>query len=96
MIRLQIYVKDLCASCARSRSLAAEIAREYNQITVEIIEIESLPAEQWPEAVFATPTWLLNGRRFYLGTPDSLRLRQQIDDLIAATKTPSSSEKGLP
>lgn len=94
MIHLQIYVQEACASCARSRQLAAMIAGEYSQIEVEIIEIESLSVDQWPDALFATPTWLLNGRRVCLGTPDPLRLRQQIDALIV-TPPNASSSKGL-
>ncbi len=94
MIHLQIYVQKACASCTRSRQLAAMIAGEYNQIEVEIIEIESLSVDQWPEVLFATPTWLLNGQRVCLGTPDPLRLRQKIDALIA-TPSNASSSKGL-
>ncbi len=93
MLHLQIYVKDACASCARSRLLASEIANEYNQVRVEIIEIETLAPEHWPEALFATPTWLLDGQRFCLGTPDPQRLRQQIDALITPSST-ASSPKG--
>jgi len=87
MIHLQIYVQVACATCTRSRKLATEIAKEYNQVRVEIIEIESLSADNWPSAVFATPTWLMNGRRYCLGTPDGQRLRQE----IAAYLSDSSS-----
>ena len=93
MTHLQIYVKDACPSCARSRSLASEIASEYNQVSVEIIEIETLPPEHWPEALFATPTWMLNGRRFCLGTPDPRRLRREIE-AVSSQSSPASSPKG--
>jgi hypothetical protein len=78
MIRLQIYVTDACASCARSRDLAREIAREFTQVRVEIIEVAGLSPQAWPESLFATPTWLWNGRRYSLGTPDPRALRRDI------------------
>lgn len=93
MIRLQIYVKDACPSCDRSRTLASEIASEYNQVRIEIIEIETLQSESWPEALFATPTWLMNGRRYCLGTPNARGLRQKLDAIL--TQSPhSTSLKG--
>ncbi len=94
MIDLQVYVKTACASCARSRALAREIAREFQQVQVEIIEIEALAAQDWPEAVFATPTWLWNGRRYCLGTPDPVLLRNAIAHSLSQSSN-TSSPKGL-
>ena len=94
MICLQVYVQTACASCARSRALAREIAQEFHQVQVEIIEVETLAAEDWPDALFAAPTWLWNGRRYCLGTPDPDRLRGAIIRSLSQSSFPSPP-KGL-
>ena len=91
MLILQVYVQAGCRTCVRSRALAQAIAAEYPTIQVLIIPIESLSAAAWPEALFATPTWLLDGHRIGLGTPDPVRLRQQLD---AAISSSTASMKG--
>ena len=93
-IALQVYVTDACAACARSRELAREIAREFRQVHVTVLEISTLPVQEWPESLFATPTWLWNGQRYCLGTPDPRALRQDITDYLSRLQPPRPQSPG--
>lgn len=94
MICIQVYVKPHCPLCEPSRTLAGAIAREFEAICVEIIELDSMAPAQWPDAVFATPTWMWNGQRYCLGTPDPDRLRRALTQSLSQSS--SSPPKGLP
>ena len=89
MVHLQIYVTENCTSCKRSRALATAIATDYPSVRVETIDIATLTNEDWPDPLFATPTWLWNGGIYCLGTPDPGLLRQRIADFIASSLTTS-------
>ena len=75
MTELAIYVSDDCWSCAESRRIAAEVADEFPEVDVLLIDMESGPL---PAAVFAAPTYLLDGRVLFLGNPRREELWQQL------------------
>ncbi|RUA17323.1 MAG: hypothetical protein DSY55_02365 [Clostridia bacterium] len=87
MVYLQVYVTKNCAFCERSRALAAAIATDFPSVHIEIIDIATLAKESWPDALFATPTWLWNGQIYCLGTPDPGLLRQRISAFISSSLT---------
>lgn len=65
---LNVYIAEHCPGCAEARQVAAAIERDYPHVAVAIIDIGQ-PDAVVPEAVFATPTYLLNGRVVSLGNP---------------------------
>ncbi|GAB4431752.1 MAG: hypothetical protein Kow0031_12950 [Anaerolineae bacterium] len=65
---LNVYIAEHCPGCAEARQVAAAIARDYPHVAVAVIDIGQ-PGVAVPEAVFATPTYLLNGRVVSLGNP---------------------------
>jgi hypothetical protein len=65
---LKVYVAEHCPGCGEARDIAQIIKQDYPNVTVVVIDINQ-PDEPVPEAVFATPTYLLNGQVVSLGNP---------------------------
>jgi hypothetical protein len=63
-----IYVMQHCANCLYAYETATYIRRHYPQVEVRLVDLETTN-EAIPENVFATPTYLLNGRLWSLGNP---------------------------
>lgn len=70
--QLQIYVSKHCENCDHARQVARELRDSYPPLRVEVIELEAAYEQkeaEIPDAVFATPTYLLDGRVWSLGNP---------------------------
>ena len=65
---LRIFVKDNCPGCVEARQIAIRVEQEYPQLKVEMINISD-PRATVPEAIFATPTYMLGNRIVSLGNP---------------------------
>lgn len=65
---LAIYISNHCPTCAYAYSVAEAIQRDFPAVKVRLIKLHET-AEAIPEAVFATPTYLLDGRLWSLGNP---------------------------
>lgn len=66
--QLKIYVAPHCFNCDYAVEVAEMIRRSYPQVAVQLIDLTDAQ-EPTPEAVFATPTYVLNGRIWSLGNP---------------------------
>lgn len=73
--RLAIYVASHCGTCRYAHEVADDIRLRYPAVRVEVIDIEAAP-EAVPEEVFATPTYMLNGRIWSLGNPSEQKIRE--------------------
>lgn len=80
--RVAIYVLPGCGNCAYAWEIAALIQREYPRVEVAVVDLAS-PTEPVPDAVFATPTYLLDGRLWSLGNPSPAQVRERLDQLEA-------------
>lgn len=66
---LKIFVADDCHSCVEARAIASRIEQDYpDQLTVEVVDVADNHTVI-PDAIFATPTYMLNGRIVSLGNP---------------------------
>ncbi|MDE3074517.1 MAG: hypothetical protein KGJ86_03730 [Chloroflexota bacterium] len=74
---LQIVVAPGCEPCVESRLIAREARERFPRINVELIELDG--QIQPPEAVVATPTYLLNGRVISLGNPRREELYRRLE-----------------
>lgn len=75
---LDIYVIPGCLGCDRASQLAKDVrARSLPSIEVNLIDLSD-PVVVRPEAVFAVPTYLLNGKVLSLGNPELEWLCQQV------------------
>lgn len=80
MVKLQVYIREDCWTCAESRRIVAEIAPQFPQIAVELVDMET---PNRPQDVFAVPTYVLDGRIISLGNPYRDDLRQEIKDALS-------------
>ena len=72
-----IYITDHCANCDYAREVARLIRTEYPYVTVAVVDLAD-PQETVPDAVFATPTYLLDGRLWSLGNPSPQQIREKL------------------
>ncbi len=70
---LKIFVKDNCSGCVQAHQIALWVKRDFPQLKVEIVNIDD-PQALVPEAVFATPTYMLNNSIVSLGNPGLLEV----------------------
>jgi hypothetical protein len=75
--RLDIYVMEHCDNCRYAVEMAAWIAQQYPKVVVQVIYLEHTTAPI-PESVFATPTYLLDGRVWSLGNPSHAQVVQTL------------------
>ncbi len=83
MTVVQIVVAAGCVGCAEARRLADEAQRRFPRVMVDLVDLDREPARQ-PAAVFAVPTYLLNGRVISLGTPSEADFYRRIAEALAA------------
>lgn len=76
-IRVEIYVADHCLSCEYAYEIAGTIEEKFPAVDLRIINL-SQTTEPIPDAVFATPTYLLNGRLWSLGNPSSADIQARL------------------
>lgn len=65
---LVIYVAQHCPVCHYAFEVADEIRERFPDVNLRLVDMETTD-EEIPERVFATPTYLLNGRVWSLGNP---------------------------
>ncbi|MGD2078734.1 MAG: hypothetical protein PVH18_10145 [Chloroflexota bacterium] len=85
MARLDVYISDNCWSCNVTREIVAEIGPQFPSITIELRDIGD---ERRPSCVFATPTYVLDGRTIFLGNPTPEQLQHKLEDAQAADGQP--------
>lgn len=71
---LTIYILSNCEICRFAVETAAEIRRAYPHVHVDVVDLATT-REPVPDVVFATPTYLLDGRVWSLGNPSSDQIR---------------------
>ncbi len=83
LISLRIYVTDHCTNCAYSYTVADVIRHDFPEVDLRFINMSN-PQEEIPDVVFATPTYLLNGRVWSLGNPSMEQVQETLSRLISA------------
>lgn len=78
MPKLDVYVEDACWACNESLRIVADITPLFPGVEIELRNIDD---DRRPEAVFATPTYVLNGKILYMGNPTREELAQRLTDL---------------
>lgn len=80
-LSLAIYVSAHCPVCAYAYEVADLIRHTFSQVQVCLVDIHG-EQESIPEAVFATPTYLLNGRLWSLGNPSLEKIYETFQRFI--------------
>jgi hypothetical protein len=71
---LTVYVAGHCPNCLYAYTVVKAVKQDFPYVDVRIVDLEDT-GEAIPEAVFATPTYLLNGSVWSLGNPSPQQLR---------------------
>ena len=83
---LRIYVAQHCWSFDEAMRLSAEVQRCYNQLVVEVINLEAEGSVNRDD-VFSTPTYVLEGHTISLGNPSTEELFAKLSALLEVSKT---------
>lgn len=81
-ICVDIFISEHCFVCQYAHEIAELIERDFSDVKLRMIDI-STTEETIPEAVFATPTYLLNGRVWSLGNPSPEQVTERLTELMA-------------
>jgi uncharacterized membrane protein len=73
---IEIYVSGHCFISDYTHQVVEMIHEEFPQVAVNVIDIDQ--ATNVPDTVFATPTYLLNGRVWSLGNPSVEQVRTSL------------------
>lgn len=76
MSELHVYVANDCWSCDEARRIVAEVTPLFPHIDIELRDVSD---GRRPNQVFATPTYILNGRTIFLGNPTREELIQKLE-----------------
>ena len=80
-ITVEIFISEHCMICAYAEEVAAIIRRDFPTVKLHVIDIHKTTAPI-PERVFATPTYLLNGRVWSLGNPSLEQVAETLGALV--------------
>jgi alkyl hydroperoxide reductase subunit AhpF len=83
-ICVEIYMTENCFICEYAYEVAAWIRSRFPQVAVRMINL-STTDEEIPDAVFATPTYLLNGHVWSLGNPSLQQVTEKLQGLLQKT-----------
>jgi hypothetical protein len=78
--QVSIYVTGHCANCDHAWEVAQLIRDEYPKVLVAIIDLAD-PQAPVPDAVFASPTYLLDGQLWSLGNPSPQQVHAKLSRL---------------
>jgi len=81
-ICVDIYIAQHCFNCAYAYEIVDEIQEHFPHVRVRLIDLDTT-TEPIPEAVFATPTYLLNGRVWSLGNPSPAQVHETLQSICA-------------
>jgi hypothetical protein len=75
---LEIFIDSTCPNCAIAFNLADWVRKSFPSISIRVIDLSNSDREI-PEAVFAVPTYLLNGKLIFLENPGAQELHMVIE-----------------
>jgi hypothetical protein len=75
MSKLDVYIEESCWGCAESKRIVADIAPQFPGVD---FELRNLDDARRPDTVFATPTYVLDGRVIFMGNPTREELVQRL------------------
>jgi len=81
---LQVYIDNACTACTRARQLAGAVQRRFPGLQVQVVNLAE-PGARAPDAVFAMPTFVLDGRIVSLGTPAPEALYRRLEASLGVT-----------
>ena len=85
MSKLEVYVAEHCWSCSETRKIVSDLRVQFPHVAISLLDTDP---QEWPEEVFAVPTYLLDGHIISLGNPTREVLHNK---LVAASPIGASN-----
>jgi|GEM_PF-4658827 predicted thioredoxin/glutaredoxin len=82
-LALEVVVAKHCQQCRQSLQVADALQKEFPALKVRVVDLDAPDAVK-PDAVFAVPSYLLNGRVVSLGNPEVEEISGTIRALLQA------------
>lgn len=82
-LALEVVIAKHCQQCRQSLSVADALQNEFPALTVRVVDLDAPDAVK-PNAVFAIPSYVLNGRVVSLGNPGIEEISGTIRALLQA------------
>ncbi len=76
-VTIEIFVANHCPTSQFAQEIANQITQHFPSICLRVTNVTDADAVV-PEIVFATPTYLLNGRVWSLGNPSWQQVQQAL------------------
>lgn len=76
-----IYVSNSCSICTYTYEIVNQIRYNFPKVDVHLVDIHETQ-EAIPDLVFATPTYLLNGRVWSLGNPSLEKVNETFQKFV--------------
>ncbi len=81
MPTLNVYIRDNCWSCAEAQNIVTDMREQFPDIDIALVDVSP---EEWPNEVFAVPTYMLDGKVISLGNPT----REGLQDRLESVRNP--------
>jgi len=81
-MELELFVETGCITSDIALSIVEQVRKLVPEVNLKVIDVRTAN-DALPEAVFAVPTYLLDGRLISLGNPD-------VNDLLRTLKAGSA------
>ena len=79
---LRIYIGKHCWLCEEAVRLAENVQERFVELNVELIDLDDESSVNYDD-VFATPTYVFNGRTISLGNPSPEELFAKVSASLA-------------
>lgn len=76
MPKLDVYVQDHCWSCEEAEQIVTDMREQFPDVEIALLDIHP---DEWPQEVFAVPTYILDGKVISLGNPSRERLQTKLE-----------------
>ena len=80
-----VYVSQHCEICGYTYEVVEFIRTHFPQVEIRLVDIATA-AEDIPDVIFATPTYVLNGKVWSLGNPSHEKVRKDLNTLCRIYK----------
>lgn len=69
VIKVEVFKTEMCPHCPKAVALAKEVAKNFENIEVEIIDAMQNPKRALEYGIMAVPVIVINGTKKIIGTP---------------------------
>lgn len=76
MPKLDVYVRDHCWTCEEAEQIVSDMRDQFPDVDIALLDINP---NEWPQQVFAVPTYVLDGKVISLGNPTRERLQLELN-----------------